>query len=87
MGLLEETCVNLDEASAYFSRAIAIRSKAGDAAPALLANSYLCMSRVHFHKKDYDQAFAMLAQSEALYFRTSGPNAHFMAQYDPILFL
>lgn len=37
------------------------------------------MSRVHFLKKDYDEAFTMLAQSEALLYRISGADAHFMA--------
>lgn len=81
MGLLESTSDNLSKAREYFNQAIAIRFACGDSASSLLANSYLCMSRVHFLEKEYDQAFAMLAQSEALYVRTSGANAHFMSQY------
>ncbi|KAH7416708.1 P-loop containing nucleoside triphosphate hydrolase protein [Cadophora sp. MPI-SDFR-AT-0126] len=79
MGLLESTSDNLSKAKEYFNQAIAIRFACGDSASSLLANSYLCMSRVHFLEKEYDQAFNMLAQSEALYVRTSGANAHFMS--------
>ena len=65
----------------YFKRAIALREAAGDIASSLLANSYLCMSRVYYLRRQYEEAFNLLAQSEALYVRTSGANTHFMAQY------
>jgi tetratricopeptide (TPR) repeat protein len=71
---------NLEKATDYFNRAIAIRVTHGDTANSLLANSYLCMSRVYFLGKEYDKALAMLGQSEALYYRISGADAHFMAQ-------
>lgn len=70
---------NLEKAEAYFKRAIDIRVAGGDIANSLLANSYLCMSRVHFLKKDYAEALTLLAQSEALLYRISDADAHFMA--------
>jgi len=73
---------NLEKATSYFERAIAIRFAGGDTANSLLANSYLCMSRVYFSKKEYEDALTMLGQSEALFYRLSGADAHFMAQYD-----
>jgi len=85
MGILESTSDNLVEAMDYFKRAVAIRTEAGDAAAALLANSYLCMSRVYFLWCQYEAAFNVLGQSEALFFRTAGADAHFMAQYVPNL--
>jgi tetratricopeptide (TPR) repeat protein len=81
MGNLEAASDSLDEAMDYFNRAIAIRIEAGDMAASLLANSYLCLSRVHFLQGRYEEAFKMLAESEALFFRTTGADAHFMAQY------
>ena len=80
MGILESTSDNLVEAMDYFKRAVAIRTDAGDSAASLLANSYLCMSRVYFLWNDYQAAFNMLGKSEALFVRTSGADAHFMAQ-------
>jgi len=47
----------------------------------LLANSYLCMSRVYFQCSKYQEAFELLGKSEALFFRSAGADAHFMAQY------
>jgi len=83
MGNLESASKNFDEAMEYFKRAIAIRVEGGnvrdDTAAILLAVSYLCVSRVHFLKEDYETALNMCAQSEALFFRTSGANAQFMA--------
>ena len=81
MGNLEFAAFNLNEAMDYFKRAIAIRSNAGDKAAILLASSYLCMSRVFYLRGEYDEAVNLLAQSEALYFRTAGADAHFMVQY------
>jgi hypothetical protein len=72
---------NLEKAMEYFERAISIQIKGGDAAANLLANSYLCMSRVHCLRKEYRSAQDMVAQSEALFFRISSADAHFMAQY------
>jgi tetratricopeptide (TPR) repeat protein len=80
MGNLESAAGNLDEALDYFNKAIAIRSKAGDTAASLLATSYLCLSRVYFLRGDYDKAFNLLGESEALFFRIGGPDGHFMAQ-------
>ena len=80
MGNLESATENLDEAMEYFRVATAIRIKGGDTAASLLAMTYLCTSRVYFLRGDYDVAFNMLAQSEGLFFRTAGADAHFMAQ-------
>ena len=80
MGNLESATDNLDEAMEYFKRAIAIRVEGGDTAASLLANSYLCTSRVYFLRGEHEVAFNLLAQSEALFFRTAGADAHFMAQ-------
>jgi hypothetical protein len=71
---------NLEKATEYFNRAIAIRIAHGDTANSLLANSYLCMSRVHFLAGDYEKSSTLLGQSEALYYRISGADAHFFAQ-------
>jgi tetratricopeptide (TPR) repeat protein len=81
MGNLEAASENLDLSLEYFKRAIAIRIDSGDVAASLLANSYLCMARVHYLRREYDEAFNLLGQSEALFFRTAGADAHFMAQY------
>lgn len=70
---------NLDKAMEYFNRAIAIRIEGGDEAATLLANSYLCLSRVYFLRKDYSGARKKVSEAEALFFRTSGGEAHFMA--------
>lgn len=84
MGNLESTDTiavnNVEKATDYFNRAIAIRVAHGDAANSLLANSYLCMSRVPFLAGDYEKSSAILGQSEALYYRISGADAHFFAQ-------
>jgi hypothetical protein len=84
MGILESADIvaenNLEKATDYFDRAITIRVAHGDKAKNLLANSYLCMSRVYFLANDYDESLAMLGQSEALYYRISGADAHFFAQ-------
>jgi tetratricopeptide (TPR) repeat protein len=72
---------NLEKAVEYFERAIAIRLEGGDGAGSVLANSYLCMSRVYYLQKEYKTAQDMVAQSEALFFRLSGADIHFMAQY------
>jgi len=80
MGNLESASDNLEEAIEYFQKAIAIRINAGDVAASLLANSYLCLSRVHYLRGEYDRSWSILGESEALYFRTVGAEAHFMAQ-------
>lgn len=92
MGNLESASNNFDEAMDYFNRSIAIRvndvNNKDDTAAVLLAVSYLCVSRVHFLKEEYEPSLNMVAQSEALFFRTSGANAQFMAQFVlPILIL
>ena len=80
MGNLESATDNFDKAIEYFERAIAIRIGGGDRAASPLAHSYLCKSRVYYLRKEYDLASDMLARSEALFFRISGADAHFMAQ-------
>ena len=84
MGNLESADLTVNDspekAMNYFERAIAIRIEGGDAAASLLANSYLCMSRVYFLEKEYKAAENMLDRSEALFSRTSGAGANFMAQ-------
>lgn len=79
MGNLETACDNIETAAEYFERAITIRTDAGDKAANVLANSYLCMSRVYYLRGDYETALTMVGQSEALLFRISGADAHFMA--------
>lgn len=71
---------NLEKATDYFNRAIAIRVEHGDTANSLLALSYLCMSRVYFLGKEFEKALTMLNQSESLFYRDQGADAHFMAQ-------
>jgi tetratricopeptide (TPR) repeat protein len=73
---------SLEKATTYFESAISIRVAHDDTANSLLANSYLCMSRVYFLKKEYEEALTILGRSEALFYRLSGADAHFMAQYD-----
>jgi tetratricopeptide (TPR) repeat protein len=80
MGNLELASNNYDESIDYLNKAIAIRIDKGDVAGTLLANSYLCLARAYLYKKDYEKAFTILGQSEALFFRTGGPDTHFMAQ-------
>jgi hypothetical protein len=65
----------------YFNKAIDIRLKAGDAAAFPLAITYLCLARLYYLRREYEAAFDVLAQSESLFFRTAGADAHFMAQY------
>jgi len=79
MGNLETATDNLDDAMDYFERAIAIRVDGGDTAASLLAFSYLCMSRVHYLRGEYDTAQKIVAQSEFLFSHTSGADALFMA--------
>ena len=80
MGILEETSDNLGEASEYLEHAIAIRTAAGDPHTTLLANSYLCFSRVYSARGDWPKAFQLVGQAEALFSRTVGDGAPFMAQ-------
>jgi tetratricopeptide (TPR) repeat protein len=80
MGNLELATGNFDEAVEYLNKAIAIRLEHGDAAGSLLANSYLCLARAHAIRQEYETAFTILGQSEALFFRIAGADAHFMAQ-------
>ena len=79
MGNLESACDNLDEALEYFNRAARLRLAAGDTAASLLATTYLCTARAHFLKGDYDKAYKITAESEALFVRTSGTDNHFFA--------
>lgn len=79
MGNLEYAAGNQTEAMKYLDRAIDIRSRAGDQAAILLAMSYLCISRVFYAREDYETAFKMLGKSEALFVRTIGQQANFMA--------
>jgi tetratricopeptide (TPR) repeat protein len=80
MGNLESATGNVDEAMEYFDKAISIRLAAGDAAASLLANSYLCLSRAHILRSEYENAFNLVAVSESLFFRIAGADSHFMAQ-------
>lgn len=80
MGNLEFAWGNMCEAMSYYTRAIDIRTRSGDCAVNLLAISYLCQSRVFFQLKEYDAAYKTLGKSEALFIRTSGAAAPFMAQ-------
>jgi hypothetical protein len=80
MGQLESATQNPEKAMEYLMKAIDIRIDAGDTAASLLANSYLCLSRAYIIQGKHQAAFNSLAQSEALYFRTAGADAHFMSQ-------
>lgn len=82
MGNLETACDNLEKAREFFDKAIAIRVNGGDANASLLANSYLCLSTVFYRRREFETAFSMVGQSEALFFRTSaGAETLFNAQY------
>jgi len=80
MGNLESATGNLDDAMKFFEKEIAVRIDAGDAAATLLANSYLCLSRVYHLKREYEQSFKILAEAEALFFRTSASNDYFLSR-------
>ena len=84
MGNLEAndstTLDNLERAIEYFDRAVTIRIAHGDTAISLLANSYLCMSRVYHLRREYEEALAMLSQSEALFCRICGADGYIMSQ-------
>lgn len=82
MGNLESASDNLDEAMEHFNRAVSLRLAAGDPAAILLATTYICIARVYFLKGDYNEAFKMTAQCEALFVRTAGADNHFLAKYD-----
>ena len=81
MGNLESASDNLDEAMEYFNQAVSLRLAAGDPAAILLATTYICIARVYFLKGEYDEAFKMTAQCEALFVRTAGADNHFLAKY------
>jgi hypothetical protein len=80
MGNVETATDNFEEAMNFYKRSLHIRLAAGDEAASLIANSYLCIARVHYLKQEFDLATSVLSQSEALYFRTAGADAHFMTQ-------
>jgi len=80
MGILGATCDSLVEASEYFEHAIAIRTAAGDPHTTLLGNSYLCYSRVYSARGEWQKAFQLVGQAEALFSRTVGGGAPLMAQ-------
>ena len=71
---------HLEKASRFFERAIAIRIQGGDVAASLLANTYLCMSRVYFSRKEYTPAKQKLLEAQALFSRTASADENFMAQ-------
>ena len=79
MGNLEYASENQPAAMAFLTHAIDIRSKAGDQSAGLLATSYLCIARVHQAQQELETAFKMLGKAEALFVRTIGAQAHFMA--------
>jgi len=85
MGNLESACDNLDEAMEYFNRAVALRLAAGDIAAGLLAITYICIARVHYLKRMYEEAYKMTAKSEALFVRTAGENNNWLAQYGNLI--
>lgn len=63
----------------FFTKAVNIRRALGDRAAGQLALTYLCIGRLYFFRRMFDEAMKMLAQSEALFVRTSGADTHFMA--------
>lgn len=79
MGNLETGCGRYGEAMDYFTKAITIRIAKGDRSAGQLALTYLCMGRLYYFQKMYDEAKKYLGSSEALFVRTSGADTYFMA--------
>ena len=50
----------------------------------LLANSYLGIARLCYLREEYDNAFHLLAKSEALFLQKLGANSYFMAKYEDL---
>jgi tetratricopeptide (TPR) repeat protein len=79
MGNLETGCGRYEEAMDYYTKAITIRKAQGDRAAGQLALTYLCLGRLCYFRKMYDEAKEFLASSAALFVRTSGADTFFMA--------
>lgn len=79
MGNLETGCGRYEEAMDHFTKAVNIRRDLGDRAAGQLALTYLCIGRLYYFQRKFDEAMKRLAQSEALFVRTSGADTHFMA--------
>jgi tetratricopeptide (TPR) repeat protein len=79
MGNLEAGCGRYDEAYEYYMKAVQLRVAQGDRAAGQLALTYLCIGRLYHFQGKYDEAAKMLANSEALFVRTSSADTHFMA--------
>lgn len=78
MGNLETGCGRYEEAMEYFKKAVDIRRAQGDRAAGQLALTYLCIGRLYYFQRKFEEAMKMLADSEALFVRSSG-ETHFMA--------
>jgi tetratricopeptide (TPR) repeat protein len=79
MGNLETGSANYEEAMEYYTKAVTIRSSQGDQSAGHLALTYLCIGRLLFFQEKYEEAKKYLANSEALFVRTTGADTHFMA--------
>jgi tetratricopeptide (TPR) repeat protein len=79
MGNLETGCGRYEEAMEHFTKAVVIRRALGDRAAGQLALTYLCIGRLYYFQQKFEEAMKMLADSEALFVRTSGAETHFMS--------
>lgn len=79
MGNLETGCGRYEEAMDYYTKAIAIRTTQGESAAGQLALTNLCIGRLCYFRKEYDEAMKFLASSEELFVQTSGADTYFMA--------
>jgi tetratricopeptide (TPR) repeat protein len=79
MGNLETGCGRYEEAMVYFTKVVNIRRAQGDRAAGRLALVYLCIGRLYYFQRKFEEAMKMLADSEALFVRSTGAETHFMA--------
>jgi tetratricopeptide (TPR) repeat protein len=79
MGNLETGCGRYEEAMEYFTKAVTLRRAQGDRAAGALALAYLCIGRLYYFQRKYEDAMKMLADSESLFVRSSAAETHFMA--------
>ena len=79
MGNLETGSGRYVEAMEYFKKAVDIRRAQGDRAVGQLALTYLCIGRLYYFQRKFEEAMKMLADSESLFVRSSGAETHFMA--------
>jgi tetratricopeptide (TPR) repeat protein len=79
MGNLETGCGRYGEAMVYFTKAVNIRRAQGDRAVGKLALTYLCIGRLYYFERKFEDAMKMLADSESLFIRSTGAETHFMA--------